>query len=67
MKAICDHSQMHKLSSTAESLQEKREIRYQIFLQLHLSMETYTHILTAQKGLVLKENLPISFPQKANL
>lgn len=66
LKATCDHSQMHKLSSTAESLQEKWEIMCQIFLQLHLSMETCTHILTAQKGLVLKEKLPISFPHKAN-
>lgn len=67
MKAICDHSQMPKLSSTAESLQEKWEIMYQIFLQLRPSMETCTHILTAQKGLVLKEKLSISSPHKANL
>lgn len=58
---------MHKLSSTAESRQEKREIMYQVFVQLHLSMEMCTHTLTAQKGLVLKEKLPISFPHKANL
>lgn len=58
---------MPKLSSTAESLQEKWEIMYQIFLQLHPSMETRTHILTAQNGLVLKEKLSISSPHKANL
>lgn len=67
LKAICDHSQMPKLSSTAESLQKKWEIMYQIFLQLHPSMETRTHILTAQNGLVLKEKLSISSPHKANL